>query len=116
MSMPRPYLPRKITHAGVDWMSSESGTRAVILTNVLEVISSGLALFNLGLRLLLGWDGSWQVIAFSMIGTVRVPYLNYQAITRLGRVILSLAIPATAIIAAFRPRISSAKQYSPALS
>lgn len=97
-------------------MSSESGTRAVILTNVLAVIFSGLASFYLGFRILMGWYGSWQVITLAIIAMASVPYLNHRGMTRVGRVILSLAIPATAIIAAFRPRISSAEQYSPDLS
>src|SRR5690606_41426957 len=105
MSMPRPYLPRKITHAGVEWMSSESGTRAVILTRVLAVIVSGLASFYLGFRILMGWYGSWQVLTLAILAMASVPYLNHRGLTRVGRVIPSLALPATARTAAVRPRI-----------
>lgn len=111
-----PYLLKKVTHAGVERISSESGVRAVILTNVLAVICSGFASFYLSFRFLMGWYGSWQIITLAIIAMAAVPFLNHRGMTRMGRVILSLAIPATSIIAAFRPRIPSPEQYSPDLS
>ena len=115
--MPKLYPPlKKVTHAGVAGSSTEAGIRAVILTNVLAIICAGLASFYLAFRIMMGWYGGWLTISLAILSMIAVPYMNHLGMRRAGKVVLSLAIPAAAIIAAFRPRMPTPEEYSPDLS